>query len=130
MSNLLYQVVTTGTGRAANIGKRHAVGKTGTTNDWRDAWFVGYSGQIISGVWVGNDEFRPMKKITGGGLPAEIWKSFMTSAHGDLTRVRIPGAYPAATFADEDKLIGFYDDVARDLRRVKRSKGTGLLRRR
>lgn len=130
ISHLLYQVVTTGTGRGANIGRRHAVGKTGTTNDWRDAWFVGYSAQIISGVWVGNDQFRPMDKVTGGGIPADIWKTFMTSAHGDLPRVRIPGAFPAATFTDEDKLIGFYDDVSRDLRRVGRDGGRRLLRRR
>ena len=69
MTHLLYQVIHSGTGRGANLGQRPAAGKTGTTNDWRDAWFVGYTADITAGVWVGNDDYRPMEEITGGSAP-------------------------------------------------------------
>jgi len=128
VSHLLYQVVTTGTGRRAHIGRRQVVGKTGTTNDWRDAWFLGYSAQIVAGVWVGNDGFRPMQKITGGGLPAEIWKNFMLTAHGDLPHTSIPGAFPANSFVDEEKLISLYNDVQRDFQRVRRDRSGRFFR--
>lgn len=126
ISHLLYQVVTTGTGRRAHIGRHQIVGKTGTTNDWRDAWFLGYSTHLVTGVWVGNDDFRAMNKITGGGLPAEIWHNFMTAAHTDLPRKSIPGAYPATTYIDEEKLLGFYGGVISDLRRVRRGASRGF----
>jgi penicillin-binding protein 1A len=120
MTHLLFQVMNSGTGAAARLGSRDAAGKTGTTNDWRDAWFVGYTRQIIAGVWVGNDDFSPMERVTGGGLPAQIWKNFMLAAHQDLPRLPLKGAYPAATYADEGELIGFYSDLADALRDVRR----------
>ena len=79
MDNLLRAVVDWGTGRAAAFG-RSAAGKSGTSQDSRDAWFVGYSGGLVTGVWVGNDDFKPMKRITGGGLPARLWRAFMVGA--------------------------------------------------
>ena len=71
MNHLLYQVMHSGyrTAEPAS-GRRNAAGKTGTTNDWRDAWFVGYTPQLTVGVWVGNDDYRPMDKVTGGSVPA------------------------------------------------------------
>lgn len=120
MTHLLFQVMNSGTGAAARLGARDAAGKTGTTNDWRDAWFVGYTKQIIAGVWVGNDDFSPMDHVTGGGLPAKIWKSFMLAAHQDLPKLPLKGAYPAATYVDDGELIGFYSDVADALRDVRR----------
>jgi penicillin-binding protein 1A len=87
MNELLLGVVSSGTGRGAAIG-RPAAGKTGTTSDYRDAWFMGYTPDLACGVWVGNDDNSPMKKVTGGGLPARIWRGFMrealanTPAHG------------------------------------------------
>lgn len=79
MNDMLMNVVAEGTGRAARIG-RPAAGKTGTTSDYRDAWFMGYTPDLATGVWVGNDDNSPMKKVTGGGLPAHIWHNFMLAA--------------------------------------------------
>ena len=120
MTHTLYQVMTTGTGRRASLGRRAAAGKTGTTNDWRDAWFIGYTAQITAGVWVGNDEYQPMQKVTGGALPAQIWKDFMLVAHQGLDNEGLPGAVAAPTYADENELLGFYASVAEGLARVKR----------
>ena len=119
MTHMLYQVMAAGTGGRARLSRRQAVGKTGTTNDWRDAWFIGYTAQLTAGVWVGNDTYRPMKKVTGGTLPAEIWKKFMTAAHEDLPRARLDGAYAAQTQTDNSALAGVYGAVARDLARIR-----------
>ncbi|MFG0211422.1 penicillin-binding protein, partial [Streptococcus suis] len=75
-------VIEGGTGRAAQLG-RPAAGKTGTSSDFRDAMFMGYTADLTAGVWVGNDDASPMHKVTGGGLPAQIWKQFMTTALKD-----------------------------------------------
>jgi penicillin-binding protein 1A len=79
MNRMLSAVVQYGTGRAANTG-RPVAGKTGTTDDYRDAWFIGYSANNIAGVWLGNDDHSPMKRVTGGGLPARIWHDIMVAA--------------------------------------------------
>jgi len=79
MNQMLGSVVTNGTGRAAQIG-RPIAGKTGTTSDYRDAWFMGFSADLVTGVWVGNDNNQPMKKVTGGMLPARIWHNYMQAA--------------------------------------------------
>jgi penicillin-binding protein 1A len=79
MQSMLSEVIQSGTGRAAKIG-RPAAGKSGTSQDFRDAWFVGFSAELVTGVWLGNDDSTPMKKVTGGGLPARLWRAFMTDA--------------------------------------------------
>jgi penicillin-binding protein 1A len=79
LDGMLKEVVRSGTGKGAAIG-RPVAGKTGTSQDHRDAWFVGYTGDLVAGVWVGRDDAKPMKGITGGGLPAEIWARFMRGA--------------------------------------------------
>ena len=79
MVGMLKGVITAGTGTGANIG-RPAAGKTGTSQNWRDAWFVGFTPDLLAGVWVGNDNNRPMAKVTGGELPAAIWRRFMMAA--------------------------------------------------
>ena len=78
MNRMLEGVIAGGTGKKANIG-RTAAGKTGTSQDYRDAWFIGYSGGLTVGVWVGRDDNRPMRKITGGSIPAKIWGEFMVN---------------------------------------------------
>ncbi|AYJ86548.1 penicillin-binding protein [Sphingomonas paeninsulae] len=88
MRDLLRAVIVQGTGRGAALAIE-AFGKTGTSQDNRDALFVGYAGDLIVGVWVGNDDNTPLKGIHGGGLPAKIWRDFMGSA--------IPGARPIIT---------------------------------
>jgi len=82
LSAMLAQAVKTGTGRNARL-KRPAAGKTGTSQNYRDAWFVGFTADYITAVWVGNDDGRPTKEVTGGGLPARMWKAFMAPAHAD-----------------------------------------------
>src|SRR5579859_1855463 len=77
--NLMQGVVDHGTGRAAKL-QGFAAGKTGTAQDYRDAWFIGFNDSLIVGVWVGNDDHSPMKRVTGGSLPAMIWKAFMEQA--------------------------------------------------
>ncbi|MBT6116286.1 MAG: PBP1A family penicillin-binding protein [Rhodospirillaceae bacterium] len=79
MTRMLTAVVTQGTGRAADIG-RPAAGKTGTSQDYRDAWFVGFTAELAAGIWMGNDDGAPMNKVTGGGLPARLWAAFMKAA--------------------------------------------------
>jgi penicillin-binding protein 1A len=80
LTHLLRDVVQRGTGRAAAIDGANVAGKTGTSQDYRDAWFVGFTDELVVGVWVGNDDRSPMKGMTGGSLPAQIWKSFVTAA--------------------------------------------------
>jgi penicillin-binding protein 1A len=79
MNKLLGAVVQYGTGKAARLD-RPAYGKTGTNEGFRDAWFIGYSGDLTTGIWLGNDDGSPMKNVTGGGLPARTWQQFMTDA--------------------------------------------------
>ncbi|MBI1206089.1 MAG: PBP1A family penicillin-binding protein [Azospirillum sp.] len=76
-------VIDHGTGKAARID-RPAAGKTGTTQDFRDAWFLGFTADYVTGVWLGNDDNSPMKRVTGGMLPAKLWHDFMTVAHAGL----------------------------------------------
>ncbi len=80
MQQLLGSAVGHGTGRRAGLGDVPAFGKTGTTQDYRDAWFVGFAENIVCGVWMGRDDSGPMPGIVGGGPPAEIWKAFMQAA--------------------------------------------------
>lgn len=82
MTYMLKKVVEVGTGRGAAVG-REIAGKTGTTDDYRDAWFMGYSPDVVAGVWLGNDDNSRLPGITGGGLPARIWGNFMKTALSD-----------------------------------------------
>ena len=84
MTTMLAGVVTQGTGRGAALAGHEAAGKTGTTQDYHDAWFVGFTADYVAGVWVGNDDSSPMKGVTGGSLPATIWKQVMTVAETGL----------------------------------------------
>jgi penicillin-binding protein 1A len=86
---LLEGVVRHGTGRAAALDGFSA-GKTGTAQDYRDAWFIGFNDELVVGVWVGNDDHSPMDRVTGGSLPAAIWKRFMTAATNVVARAEPP----------------------------------------
>lgn len=94
MNDLLYQVVQEGTGRAAAVPGHEVAGKTGTSSDYRDAWFIGFSPDLITGVWVGNDDSSPMNKVTGGLLPAQIWNGFMTVALQNRPNTPLQRAQP------------------------------------
>ena len=84
MTQLMVETVSTGTGKAARLEERPTAGKTGTTQDYHDAWFVGFTSDLICGVWIGNDDNSPMAKATGGGLPARIFHNFMETAEAGL----------------------------------------------
>jgi len=90
MNQMMSGVIAEGTGRAAHLD-RPAAGKTGTSQNHRDAWFVGYTADLVAGVWVCNDNGAPMKRVTGGGLPAVIWQRFMTDAHRGRAKRPLPG---------------------------------------
>lgn len=79
--DMMTGVVTYGTGKRAALD-RPVAGKTGTTSDYRDAWFVGFTADYTTGVWMGNDDNKPMQKITGGALPAQLWHDFIIEAEG------------------------------------------------
>jgi penicillin-binding protein 1A len=91
MNQMLRAVVTEGTARRAQFGRFELAGKTGTSQDYRDAWFIGYSGYYVAGVWAGNDDNSPTAKVTGGSIPAAIWRDIMEPAHAGLSPVPLPG---------------------------------------
>jgi len=93
MNSMLSQVITSGTGKAAKFG-RPAAGKSGTSQNYRDAWFVGYTANRIAGIWLGNDDGRSMKRVTGGGLPARLWRDVMIAAHGGTKKKALPVGQP------------------------------------
>jgi penicillin-binding protein 1A len=84
---LMLGVLRNGTGRAAALDG-FAAGKTGTSQNYGDAWFIGFNDSLVAGVWVGNDDHTPMKRVTGGSLPAAIWKRFMSEAATAMTRTQ------------------------------------------
>ncbi|HXG78507.1 MAG TPA: PBP1A family penicillin-binding protein [Methyloceanibacter sp.] len=91
MNDMMYATMTHGTGKQAAIEDHPAGGKTGTTQSFRDAWFVGYTAYYVGGVWIGNDNGAQMKKVTGGTLPAKLWHEIMTYAHRDKMPKPLPG---------------------------------------
>ena len=110
ISVMLEQVIRTGTGRRAVID-RPAAGKTGTSQEFRDAYFVGFTSDLVGGVWVGNDDGSPMKGVTGGGLPAEIWASAMIDAHvGTAVRPLLADRFVTRR-RDEERRRTFLDRI-------------------
>ena len=93
MSEMLSGAIDHGTGRGAAL-TRPAAGKTGTTQEYRDAWFIGYTADLVAGVWLGNDDNAPMNKVTGGSLPAQAWRRFMLAATRTMPVRPLPSAGP------------------------------------
>ena len=112
MNAMLYEVVQTGTGRGAAVPGREVAGKTGTSADYRDAWFLGFAPQLVTGVWVGNDDFTPTKRVTGGSLPAQIWSGFMRP-RSQIPATTLPRAEPLDM---PPPVAGNYDDEGPVLR--------------
>jgi penicillin-binding protein 1A len=100
MVAMLYGVVAQGTGRSAAIGGYQAAGKTGTTQDYRDAWFVGFTTDYVTTVWIGNDDSSPMRNVTGGSIPAEVWRAVMTTAEDGLPAKPLDMSPPQAPIED------------------------------
>ncbi|MCH9806598.1 MAG: PBP1A family penicillin-binding protein [Alphaproteobacteria bacterium] len=107
LNKMLYQVVHAGTGGRAKLDFTHAVGKTGTSSSYRDAWFVGFTGKYVTGVWLGNDDFRPTGRVTGGSLPAQTWQAYMSVAHTDMSFPTIPGLQPHPTQVAEQQRLAY-----------------------
>ena len=99
LNSMLSAVVKTGTGRRADLGFAPQGGKTGTNQGYRDAWYVGFTGHHITGVWFGNDDFTAMKDVTGGLIPAPAWKLIMLEAERGLTPVGLAGIPYDGTYA-------------------------------
>lgn len=104
MTQMMRQVLVSGTGVRARVPGYDLAGKTGTTSDYRDAWFVGFTGGFTAAVWTGRDDNTPMKRVTGGGSPAEIWRLFMAASLPRLNVQAIPGGPAASTDAIGDLL--------------------------
>ena len=94
MVGMMNHVVEEGTARRAMLNGIKAAGKTGTTNNYRDAWFVGYTGNFVCGVWYGNDDYAPLNRMTGGALPAMTWHEVMAYAHQGVELKNLPGLPP------------------------------------
>ena len=130
MIRMMEGVITHGTGKRAALG-RPAAGKTGTSQNWRDAWFVGFTPDLVAGVWVGNDDDHPMNRVAGGDLPADIWRRFMLAAEtGQPVRdFGAPPGVPAATAppsdgpADSGSRADFYKGLAQDFANAARGEG-------
>ena len=99
MNLMMSKVVEDGTAKRAILDGIKAAGKTGTTNAYRDAWFVGFTGNMVCGVWYGNDDYTSMHQMTGGSLPAQTWHTIMAYAHQGIELKQIPGlgGQPATT---------------------------------
>jgi len=91
MNAMMRETLRIGTAQKAQLPGWQAAGKTGTSQDFRDAWFIGYTAHLVTGVWVGNDDSSPTKRVTGGGLPTEIWSRVMKVAHQGVPVAALPG---------------------------------------
>jgi penicillin-binding protein 1A len=98
MNAMMQETLLTGTARKAELPGWQAAGKTGTSQNWRDAWFIGYTSHLVAGVWLGNDDGTPTKKTSGGNLPVEIWSRFMRDAHAGVP----PEGLPLGDWRSED----------------------------
>jgi penicillin-binding protein 1A len=100
MNTMMQETLISGTARKAEIPGWIAAGKTGTSQDFRDAWFIGYTANLVTGVWLGNDDNSPTKKATGGGLPVEVWTRFMRAAHQGVPVASLPNSQPPSPFSN------------------------------
>jgi penicillin-binding protein 1A len=100
MNTMMQETLLSGTARKAEIPGWIAAGKTGTTQDFRDAWFIGYTANLVTGVWLGNDDNSPTRKATGGGLPVEVWTRFMRAAHQGAPVAGLPGLQAGGFFSN------------------------------
>ncbi|MGY6661908.1 MAG: transglycosylase domain-containing protein [Glycocaulis sp.] len=118
MSTMLQAVVLDGTGRRAAVPGHRVAGKTGTSQNSRDAWFVGYSAQYAAAVWTGNDDDSAMANVTGGGLPADIWREIMVAAHEGERAQPLAAPAPRVRSEREERLVAFYSGLSADFDRV------------
>jgi penicillin-binding protein 1A len=122
MNTMMQETLSTGTARKAELPGWQAAGKTGTSQDFRDAWFIGYTSRLVTGVWLGNDDSSPTKKASGGNLPVEIWSRYMGIALKGVAVAGLPSSDwrdSAGVAIDEvvakplDDLIGLFTGGSR-----------------
>ena len=107
MNAMMQETLLSGTARKAEIPGWQAAGKTGTSQDFRDAWFIGYTTNLVTGVWLGNDDNSPTRKTTGGGLPVEVWTRFMRAAHQGVPVAALSTSWSSGLFANAgDSVVG------------------------
>ena len=113
LNTMLEGVVTHGTGRRAQLDFTYSVGKTGTSSNFRDGWFMGFTGQYVVGVWMGNDDFTPMARVTGGSFPAQTWHNFMVLAHDtdNIPEIPVIPLHPVQV-AEQERLAQLQQAVA------------------
>ena len=99
MNTMMQETLLSGTARKTEIPGWTAAGKTGTSQDFRDAWFIGYTANLVTGVWLGNDDNSPTRKATGGGLPVEVWTRFMKVAHQGVPIAALPNSQAGGLFS-------------------------------
>ena len=99
MNLMMRETILSGTAQKAQLPAWPAAGKTGTSQDFRDAWFIGFTSHLVAGVWIGNDDSSPTKKATGGGVPAEIWSKLMKVGHQGTAVASLPGLSGGAPMA-------------------------------
>ena len=99
MNAMMAETLTIGTAQKATLPGWPAAGKTGTSQDFRDAWFIGYTAHLVTGVWLGNDDGTPTKHVTGGSLPVEVWSRFMRGAHQGVPVASLPGTSTGNLFS-------------------------------
>jgi penicillin-binding protein 1A len=117
MVKMMKKVVEVGTAKRAAFGWP-AAGKTGTSQNWRDAWFVGFTPDYVTGVWVGNDDDKPMNRVVGGDIPASIWRRFMLAAHEGLAVRDFPWLLPdPEPLSSPDPRNGFYETLGAEFAR-------------
>ncbi|MEQ1718691.1 MAG: penicillin-binding transpeptidase domain-containing protein, partial [Hyphomicrobium sp.] len=122
---MLNSALTSGTGRRAAIANHQAAGKTGTSQDFRDAWFIGYTAHLTAGVWIGNDNGKPMLRAVGGGLPADIWRELMTAAHAGKAPLSLPGM----AWEEQPRVVAPEPAHAREERQVSKMEARPPLKR-
>src|SRR3984893_8482767 len=100
MDRMMEETLISGTARKAEIPGWTAAATTGISQDFGDAWFIGYTANLVTGVWLGNDDNSPTKKATGGGLPVEVWTRFMKAAHQGVAVAALPGSQAGGLFSN------------------------------
>lgn len=127
LTGMLNRVVIQGTGRAAQVPGWDVAGKTGTSQGWRDAWFVGYTTRFTAGVWVGNDNDKPMVEVTGGAMPARIFSTMMTAALEGIEPEALPGARDLEDYlpSEDQERLNFYRRLAGAFASVEAQAGGG-----
>src|SRR5690606_33976274 len=118
MNSIMVQIPEIGTARRAALPGIRSAGKTGTAQEYRDAWYVGYTGNYVAAVWLGNDDYSPTRNMTGGSVPAMVWQRMMAFAHQNVELKPIPGI--EKPFLDAPALVAGADGTSDEAQAAQR----------